>query len=189
MANYNRSWQQELEYGDNNVSVLLLRSPEGHTSTHWFSTRLWDQVALRSWSEMPHGYAHSGSRDKSLYLHWLALNKQTGEGNQIHVDHINGNVRDSRDSNLRIVPRRQNNHNKSAVSEHGRCISKDKTVYRVNVKFSGDFVYRPTFKSLDDAILCRDLYMDIAYSYDAGVMPIPAHTELKDIVAEIKKVR
>lgn len=185
-----RKWQQELEYGDENIAILHLRHPDGRVGIHWFSTRMWDQVAALNWCESPQGYAYARLPGMTTRLHWLAVGKKAGNGRSMNVDHINGNNRDSRDTNLRIVSKRGNSHNPNNVnrSVSGLCVIRRGTSYRVRVMFSGIHIYQPSFKSVTDAETCRDMYLAIAELFDAGKRPAPTKNELKSVADKISKI-
>jgi len=69
----------------------------------------YDRVAKHRWHENGNKYIRSWVNKKHILLHRFILNPNN---NQI-VDHINGDVRDNRRSNLRIISRSENVKNRS----------------------------------------------------------------------------
>ncbi len=182
-----RRWQQEIERGDDCISTLhLWRSDIPDVRYyHWFSTRIIDQVSALNWHEYGKGYAVSrlpgGSKTR---LHWLAVGKTEGQGHARNVDHLNGNPRDSRDSNLYDGTHHENlqNPNNISKSDLGSYIYPHHSGrYVVQVKFNGSRIYGPVFQILEQAQRCATEYTAITNAVDYGLRSVPAVAELKAI--------
>lgn len=102
------------------------------------------------------------------YLHHVVLNHKPSK--MIVVDHINGNRKDCRKSNLRLCTKAQNNYN----SAHG----KNNTSGFVGVSF-----YKPTGKWL--AQICKDgKHYHLGYYVDIINAVIAYNKKSKDLFGE-----
>ena len=77
------------------------------------------------------------------------------------IDHINRIRTDNRLENLRWVSRSDNLINKTYTPSNTteRCIYKDGNLFYVRIKRSGQFVYRASFKTLEEAVAARDTFL------------------------------
>ena len=96
-------------------------------------------VQLYRWYIDNYGYiCASTSNHRSTKLHRLLMNAQNGEV----VDHINGNPRDCRKSNLRIITQRENTYNSGArksstTGYKGVCFDKRRGKYAAYITPDG----------------------------------------------------
>ena len=103
------------------------------------------------------------SKKKIFKLHRLVYESHFGtiaEGMQ--VDHIDNNKQNNNIENLRLVTQSQNQMNtktqKNNLSTGYKCISKTKwNTYKVRIKKNNKVVYCKTFKTLEEAILNRNI--------------------------------
>lgn len=172
-------------YIKNGVAVLEILHSYGVVFSHIYDVDLYPIVSNAHWGQHYKGYAEGRVNGKKVYLHQVGFIERP-EG--LQVDHIDRNKCDSRGQNLRLVTPRQNQMNKSNVSIYGYGIQFHRNRYIVRTSFKGDNVYRPSFKSLEAATECRDKFVEIAMSMDAGDRKQPTPFELRTIADNIRFV-
>jgi len=93
----------------------------------------------------------------------------------MQVDHIDNNKQNNNIENLRLVTNQQNQWNrktsKTNLSTGHKCITKTKwNTYKVVISKNKKTVYRKTFKTLEEAILNRDIQLKIHHGefYNLG---------------------
>lgn len=186
-AESNRKWSQQIGVMDG-VGVLQLEHPDGRQATHWFDADLFSEVSLHNWHDS-RGYAITTRNGEKIRLHWLPTGIAHGVGFSINVDHKNHNTYDSRRSNLRVVPTRENGHNRLDQSKDGACIVLNRPgCYQVRVAFGKYRVFTPGFNSLLSAKECKLRYLEIANECGMGIRPVPTKTELKTISDDIRRL-
>ncbi len=81
----------------------------------------------------------------------------------LHVDHIDWNVRNNTEANLRSVEPLLNNINRSSLNKNNTSwhrwihYEKSKNLYRASISHKGKTVNWWRFKTIDEAIECRKL--------------------------------
>jgi hypothetical protein len=94
--------------------------------------------------------------DKKIYLcHRVAMAMANGEWPQGEVDHINGDKRDNRLGNLRVVDRRTNAENKRRPLSHNICghlgVSPKNGRYSASIRSKGRFTWLGMFDTPEEA--------------------------------------
>lgn len=79
------------------------------------------------------GYVTARLGGKKVYVHRVILGAMAGE----EVDHINGDKRDNRRSNLRIVTHAQNHQNRDRHPDRGVCYDKARGRWKARVTVNG----------------------------------------------------
>lgn len=108
------------------------------------------------------GY-HYGSCDNRTFLaHRLAWTVTHGAWPIGKIDHINGNRRDNRLCNLRVVSDRENAMNRAVRFDNisgriGVSWSKRDKCWKASIRIDGKPVYLGNFRNLEDAIAARSL--------------------------------
>jgi len=103
------------------------------------------------------------SKKKIFKLHRLIYEVYYGTiPDKMQVDHIDNNKQNNNIENLRLVTNQQNQWNrktsKTNLSTGHKCITKTKwNTYKVVISKNKKTVYRKTFKTLEEAILNRDI--------------------------------
>ena len=103
------------------------------------------------------------SKKKIFKLHRLIYEVYYGIiPDKMQVDHIDNNRQNNNIENLRLVTQSQNQMNtktqKNNLSTGYKCISKTKwNTYKVRIKKNNKVVYCKTFKTLEEAILNRNI--------------------------------
>ena len=113
---------------------------------------------------------------KKVGFHILIHQMYNGEiPDNIQIDHIDNDKSNNNIENLRLATQSQNNMNritpKSNLSTRYKNIEKTKfNTYRVRIKKNKKIVYSKTFKTLEEAILNRDLNLKIIHGdfYNLG---------------------
>ena len=116
------------------------------------------------------------SKRKKFKLHRLIYEAHYGTiPDKMIIDHINGIRTDNNIENLRLVTNQQNCFNqktaKNNLSTGYKCIYKTKyNTYKVEIKINKKIVYSKTFKTLEEAILNRDIQLKIHHGeyYNLG---------------------
>lgn len=176
-----RVWSQQTGIVDG-VGVLQLSHPDGRSATHYFDAVLLDVVERYYWRGVK-GYAqtYDSSTGKHTRLHWLHF----GDRGINEVDHLNHDTFDSRRENLELKSKRSNQHNRKRQSEYGDNIYATRYSFVVHVVFNKRPLFQPGFKTLEQATVCRDRFLEIAHSFDTGERPIPTKDELRAIASSI----
>jgi len=103
------------------------------------------------------------SKTKNFQLHRLVYQAHYGIiPNKMQVDHIDNNRQNNNIENLRLVTNQQNQWNsktqKNNLSTGYKNIYKRKNnTYQVRIRINNKMVYCKTFKTLEEAILNRDI--------------------------------
>ena len=109
---------------------------------------------------------YKNNKKKMFLIHRLvALHYISLVNGKNYVDHIDRNKTNNDISNLRWVNNSENMINipvrKNSKLKH-KCISLLKyNTYRVQIKRNNKYVYDKTFKTLEEAIIARDNYVEI----------------------------
>jgi hypothetical protein len=87
---------------------------------------------------------------------------------KIQVDHINGIRTDNRIENLRLVTNSQNQMNSKCKSNNklgykNITYREKRKDYYVEIKKNKKFVYRKAFKTLEEAIINRDIQLKLIH--------------------------
>lgn len=115
----------------------------------------YELVSHYTWHEGNHGYItaatpNGDSGDKSVLLHRLILGCKKGDG--VIVDHIDGNRRDCRKSNLRIADCYINTWNSVAYGESGvKGVRFRKGKYEARITYKGKTLYLGRFPTIQEA--------------------------------------
>ena len=100
---------------------------------------------------------------KQFRLHRLVYEAHNGTiPDKMQVDHIDNNKQNNNIENLRLVTNSQNKMNsktyKNNLSTGYKCITKTKyNTYQVEIKKNKKKVYQKTFKTIQEAIINRDI--------------------------------
>ena len=103
------------------------------------------------------------SKRKKFKLHRLVYEAHYGIiPEKMQVDHIDNNRQNNNIENLRLVTNQQNQWNsktrKNNLSTGYKCITKTEwNTYKVKIKINNKTVYIKTFKTLEEAILNRNI--------------------------------
>lgn len=114
-----------------------------------------DRVSSKIWSLQNKGYIASGA--PPLYLHRFIIGAKQG----FDVDHINGDVKDNRKSNLRICSHANNTRNRINTQSRNTTGITGVRVYKPNGKFiaritvNKKIIHLGYFDSLEKAIEAR----------------------------------
>lgn len=111
------------------------------------------------------GYLQVRVGRKMVKAHRLAWELHNGpiESGMV-IDHINGNRTDNRISNLRLVCKARNSHNRHTVT--GFCWCESHKAFRVNIKRFGKMKFVGYFKTQLDA---RAAYLTAAREYEVSL--------------------
>jgi len=116
-----------------------------------------DYVVSASWHETEDGYARGCVNGKDIYFHNLILGNLYEE--KLLCDHINGNRRDNRRCNLRLVTPKQNSYNTKIYSNNTSGyagVHKSKNKKRWTAYITKDKTYYlGTFDTKEEAITAR----------------------------------
>ncbi|AIN18817.1 HNH endonuclease [Yersinia rochesterensis] len=112
----------------------------------------------------PPGYVQININNKQILAHRLAWYYMTGENPCMAIDHINGDKKDNRISNLRLVNHSQNAINSNLKSDNksgckGVFWNKRKQRWYVTPRLNGKKIYLGSFINKTDAITA---YCDFA---------------------------
>lgn len=180
-----RVWSQQVTVEDG-IGYLRLSHPDGRTATHLFSPRLFDEVIACNWHEHIKGYAQTKLSGFTTSLHALAMNLTPGRGRDNAVDHIDRNSRNSQDYNLRLASIRMNAMNRADQSRLGTGIATNHNGFLVQIAFGAKRIFTPSFKTIETATQCRDVYLVLAREYDLGSRALPTKEELQIISTSLR---
>ena len=116
------------------------------------------------------------NKQKIFKLHRLIYEVYYGTiPDKMQVDHIDNNRQNNNIENLRLVTNQQNSFNqktaKNNLSTGHKCIYKTKwNTYQVQIRKNNKVFYKKTFKTLEEAILNRDIQLKIHHGeyYNLG---------------------
>ena len=102
------------------------------------------------------------SKRKAFLLHRLVYEAYNGSiPDKIQVDHIDNNRQNNNIENLRLVTNSQNQMNsktrKNNLLGYKNITKTEYNTYKVQIRINKKTVYRKTFKTLEEAILNRDI--------------------------------
>jgi hypothetical protein len=98
----------------------------------------WRFLQIHSCTNTINGYVDIFANGVTWLLHrWIMTQEHGPIPIGMVVDHINGNTRDNRRSNLRIVSRSVNGQNKSVTDENMRGLSREGSVWRASIRCQG----------------------------------------------------
>lgn len=171
--------------------------------TFYIDTEDYEKVSARRWRtqhKKQKVYAISGnthSVEGAVYLHNFIMNYKYKKGYE--VDHINGNEKDNRKSNLRIVTRLENIQNMNAKNTNklgirGITYNPNWHLYVVDFSFNKKRFYFPHWKTLEEAVYCRKFaeeYFGLetlnrnVIAQEHLTLPQAKQDEIKNIVLQI----
>ena len=105
-----------------------------------------------------HGYIHIGVNGKQYKAHQLAWLYVYGEFPKNQIDHINGNRKDNRIENLRVVSSVINNLNRSTA----KGVYKHQNKFRARIKINGKHLHLGLFETED---LAKKAYLSAKKEY------------------------
>ena len=118
-----------------------------------------ERVLKICWVIDERGYCHGrdSQTGKYILLHRYIMKATNGAS---VVDHINGNTRDNRKSNLRLCSKSQNNMNRNEISKYrservGVCWCKKKNKWRAYITVEAKSIHLGYFDKKEDAIQAR----------------------------------
>ena len=111
------------------------------------------------WGGIEH-YHRLEINGKRYYAHRIAWLLTYGSWPEYHIDHINGNKKDNRLTNLRDVSITENARNKKIYKNNtsgtiGVCFDKSKQGYVANITINGKYKNLGLFKNKEEAIAAR----------------------------------
>lgn len=117
---------------------------------------LFDLVTSHVWGKCANGYSVTYDNGVGILAHRLLLNPKADE----LVDHINGNKKDNRLSNLRVCNKSQNAYNSKIRSNNksgytGVYYRHDTNKWVAEIKHLNKKIYLGCFANLEDAISSR----------------------------------
>lgn len=143
-----------LERGDDLFKTIGRRTAK-HSAACWNARCAGKEAFSRA------GTRCAGTLFGKTYLaHRVAWAVHYGAWPNAEIDHINGNARDNRISNLRDVSRKDNCRNTSVPSHNSSGIMgvswhKRQKKWRAHIKFDGEYRHLGSFSDISDAISCR----------------------------------
>lgn len=123
----------------------------------------YDWLSKWSWNlSSVNGYARRTVRSKTgkhttLYMHRLIMNTI---GNNVEVDHINGDHLDNRRLNLRVCSRYENtiNHHKASGVCRRLGVAEHYGKYQARIKRNGKRIYLGRFDEIQEAANAIEIY-------------------------------
>lgn len=127
----------------------------------------YNELKMFRWKPGKDGYAQAKSKRVWIKMHRIVIGAKEGE----IVDHINGNVKDNRYENLRIVDHYQNSANRRRVEggtsqykgvyRYTQKVKKENMIYEytywwAKLKKEGKVVYRQRFNTEFEAAKAYD---------------------------------
>ena len=114
-------------------------------------------VTARTWSVDKDGYVRGQKENRGIRFHRLIMRAEDDEV----VDHINGDPRDCRKKNLRIVSQHQNcmNHSlnrNSTTGYKGVCMDRRQNKYMAHIHPNGKMIFLGYFDDPKEAALAYD---------------------------------
>ncbi len=115
-----------------------------------------NKVKDRKWYLDTHGYIESGTGGKRVRLHRFIMGVTD---KNIHIDHINHDVKDNRKQNLRLCTNQENSRNKSIARSNtgyiGVSYVKRDNVYQASIKVNYKKINLGQSKNMLDALKAR----------------------------------
>ncbi len=119
---------------------------------------------------------YKNNKQKTFKLHRIIYEAHNGViPDKMFIDHIDNNPKNNNIENLRLANRSENQHNqkvnKNNLSTGYKNIRKTKfNTYQVSIKKNNKVVYDKTFKTLEEAILNRDVQLVLQHGefYNLG---------------------
>lgn len=130
----------------------------GYNQDYKISLDKVDLVKQYTWSKDTFGYA----KCQSIKMHRLVMNAKDGQ----KIDHINQDINDNRNENLRFVSHSLNirNSNKTKAKSGIKHIQCNTKTFAVLLYCRGKRYYKGGFITIEDAINYRnELYNEIKY--------------------------
>lgn len=132
-----------------------------------FDLEDYDKIKQHCWRITPRGYVQatlynpdkpSGYRTKNIFLHRYLMNVDSLPWQKTVVDHINGDKKDNRKENLRIVTQSNNGMN-SKVSKNNTSgvpgISKYRDKWVAYITYKTERIYLGIFNTFEEAVTVR----------------------------------
>ena len=106
-------------------------------------------------------------KEKKFLLHRLVYEAYNGEiPENLCIDHINNDRQNNNIKNLRLATYSENSHNqkikKNQIGYKNITLTKNNT-YCVRIRNNYKFVYRKNFKTLEEAIINRDIQLKLIH--------------------------
>ncbi|MDD4804522.1 MAG: HNH endonuclease [Candidatus Pacebacteria bacterium] len=141
-----------------NYAYILIYDKYGNTKDDYILIDLddVDRCSKHKWSEKSEGYIQTDISGKKMSLHQFIMNNP-----KTRIDHINGDRKDNRKCNLRIVTNQENIFNCRLTSN---TISKRRGItwdsknkgWRARIGINYKSIYLGTFENKLDAIKARE---------------------------------
>ena len=111
---------------------------------------------------------YKNGKEKKFLLHRLVYEAHNGEiPENLCIDHIDNDRQNNNITNLRLCNRSENQHNRK-VSKNNKLGYKNirltkQGYYRITIEKNNKVVYDKTFKTLEEAIINRDIQLKLIH--------------------------
>lgn len=152
-------WKECLCYDADSGTLLWKQRPIEHfksSQAHFTWNKRFSNKPAGSPNDQ--GYIHIGMRHKLYKAHRIIWALYYGEYPSESIDHINGNRRDNRIENLRVVTPSENSQNvKLRKNSTSGCVgvSRCNSGFRSYINVSGKRVHLGVFPSVEEALAVR----------------------------------
>lgn len=132
-----------------------------------FDLEDYDAIKQFCWHTNPRGYimttlydpeATGSDRHKNMFLHRFLMNVHGSPWQETVVDHINGDTKDNRKSNLRVVTQSENGSNsKLSVNNTSGVagVTKHNNKWVSYIRYKTENIYLGIYENFDDAVEAR----------------------------------